>query len=99
MNKEKLLRNFLYYLLTSSVSFIIMFIMSYNSFGFKGAFLSSFFFSLIWGWFLIGALTVKFIKEISKDIKSKNKKNIIIWIVVTSFFIWFYMDKIMVLYE
>lgn len=94
MNKEKLLRNFLYYLLTASASFVIMFIICFNYIDFKGAFLVSFFFSLIWGWFLIGALTIKFIEEITKDIKSKNKKNIIIWIIVTSFFIWFYMDRI-----
>lgn len=94
MNKEKILRNFFYYLQSATVSFILMFFTSYNSFGFKGAFLSSFFFSVIFGWFLIGVLAIRFIKEVAKDIKSKNIKNIIIWIVVTSFFIWFYMDKI-----
>ncbi|MGL5579653.1 MAG: hypothetical protein ACRDCE_01610 [Cetobacterium sp.] len=94
MNKEKLLRNFLYYLLTASASFIVMFIISLNYFDIKGAFLLSFFYSLILGWFLIGALTIKIIEEISKDIKNKNKKNIFIWIILILIFIPIFINRI-----
>lgn len=94
MNKEKVLRNFFYYLQTSSVSFIIMFIISFNFFDFKGAFLLSFFYSLILGWILIGALTIKIIKEITKDIKNKNKKNIIIWLILILLLIPVFINRI-----
>ena len=78
MKKEKFFNFLINYIYSTIISFFLCMTVFYEGVTLKESILVSLIFSLILGWLLIGTLGLHIIKEITKDIKNKNKKNIII---------------------
>lgn len=96
MNKEKILNFLINYVYSTLISFILCMTVFSKGITLKESILVSLIFSLILGWLLVGTLGLHIIKEIIKDIKNKNYKNIIIWIVICLILFPYFLNKIFI---
>ena len=95
MEKEKILKFFLNYIYSVTISFLLMMSIASKYFQpFKEAVIFSLISSIIIGWALVGLIFLQIIKGIFKDIKEKKYKNLIAWLIAFLIFAPYYLRKI-----
>lgn len=94
MNKKKYFKFFLNYIFATTLSFILCMFLFLQDASLRDSIIISLLISLTIGWLLFGLITLRIIKELSKDIKEKKYKNLLAWLIAFLIFAPYYLRRI-----